>query len=118
MGGRRDAGPPSFCADGVEGASGNFSISGGAARSLVTQTGILRVTGVTVTLTGTPAFSTAFASANLMGFLFAANITFSGSGTGKRYDSVNNSVVYTNGAGASYFPGNATGTTSNGGQYV
>jgi hypothetical protein len=72
---------------------------------------------LTVTITGTPAFSTAFAYASDLGFIRAAGMTFSGSATGARYSAGLNSVIDTSGGGASYFPGNAAGSTATGGQY-
>ena len=44
--------------------------------------------------------------------------TFSGSATGKRFEATVNGVIYSSGAGASYLPGNAAGTTATGGQYI
>jgi hypothetical protein len=47
----------------------------------------------------------------------AAAATFTGSATGLRYHVEENSVIETNAAGATFFPGNAAGTTTTGGQY-
>ena len=71
----------------------------------------------TITLAGTPAFSTCFALVQVCGVLLA-NSTFSGSATGTRYTVTLNGVVQTFGGGASYFPGSAAGTTATGGQYA
>ena len=38
--------------------------------------------------------------------------------TGTRYSVTNNGVVFTNGGGATYLPGNAAGSSANGGQYL
>ena len=74
--------------------------------------------GITITISGTPAFSTYFAFATRVGFILCYSITFSGSATGTRYLSDKNSVLDTNGGGATYLPGNALGSTATGGQYI
>jgi hypothetical protein len=43
--------------------------------------------------------------------------TFSGSATGKRYAIDTNAVVFVGGAGATYLPGDVTGTVATGAQY-
>lgn len=99
-------------------ASGNYTIIGSASEHMAVNTlGQFDMGSVTVTLSGTPAFSTAFATAERLG-LIQASATFSGSATGTRYSATTNSVIDTNGGGASYIPGNAAGSTSTGGQYV
>ena len=74
----------------------------------------------TVTLTGTPAFSTAFVSASTASnvYCFSSTLSFSGSSTGVRYALVCLAQANTAGAGASYFPGNSAGTTASGAQYI
>ncbi len=74
--------------------------------------------GQTVTLTGTPAFATAFITAEEGSIARLLGLTFSGSATGVRYTCTLNSVINTNGGGASYFPGNSAGSTATGGQYA
>lgn len=99
-------------------ATGNYSItSGGNSHYELIGPSTIRVQNVTVTLTGTPAFATAFATSNRLGFLIASGITFSGSATGTRYSASENGIITTLGAGANYFPGNAAGSTATGGQY-
>lgn len=71
----------------------------------------------TITLTGTPAFSAAFALASGLSHQLVNANTFSGSATGARYLCVLNGAVDTNGSGATYLPGNSAGSTSTGGQY-
>lgn len=78
--------------------------------------GIIVISGGTITVSGTPAF-TLFAEAQGLAELFCV-ATFSGSATGARYSSSQNSVINVNGAGANYFPGNSAGSTATGGQYV
>lgn len=99
----------------------NYTISGSAAEGhfLGVWSGQVIAGSITITLTGTPDFgSDGFALAQYVGALHLNGITFSGSGTGKRYLSDANSIVYTAGGGANYFPGNVPGTTSNNGLYL
>lgn len=92
------------------------AVSGGAV--LVSPDG----NSITVTLTGTPAFSTAFAHAFMCGVLdtpeAAGNLTFSGSATGVRYLAELNGVINTQGGGATFYPGGSAGSTATGGQYA
>lgn len=100
-------------------ASGNYTISGNSPLHMqMTAGGSFLASSITVTVSGTPAFSTAFAYATTNATITAYLITYSGSATGKRYDSTLNAVINTFGGGASYFPGNASGTTATGGQYA
>ena len=69
-----------------------------------------------ITLSGTRAFTT-FAVAELASYI-QCGTSFTGSATGKRYDVTGNGVIYTFGAGATYFPGDVAGTTATGGQYL
>ncbi len=104
---------------GVCQAVGNYTISGAAQRHMrAEQGGRIRVPGITATLSGTPAFSSEFASAAAGGGIRANGNTYTGAATGKRYDGTLNGVIDTGGGGANYFPGNAAGTTATGGQYV
>jgi uncharacterized phiE125 gp8 family phage protein len=98
---------------------GNYKISGGAAYHVVaSQSGSVSGQSITVTLTGTPAFTSAFARATRSGTTKSAAITYSGAATGPRYFAEANGVVYTAGGGASYFPGDSAGSVTTGGQYV
>lgn len=100
-------------------AIGNYSIIGNAAFHLFGNGGgLVQARAVTVTLTGTPAFSGAFARANDLGSVQANNTSFSGSATGSRYMAMSNGVILTGGGGANFFPGDADGTISSGGQYA
>lgn len=101
-------------------AQATYTISGAASYHYIcAQQGEIRVTGSswTVTVTGSPAF-TIFALAQDLGFIHHTSVTFSGTVTGKRYESNSNSVIKTYGGGASYFPGNSAGSTATGGQYA
>lgn len=100
-------------------ATGNYTISGGAGAHMYASTlGSLRIQSITITLSGTPAFSSFFASAVVAGAMNVSSLTFSGTATGKRYDASLNGVINTNGGGASYFPGSTAGSTATGGQYI
>jgi hypothetical protein len=97
----------------------NFSIVGGAAQFIRALTGgIVSVVTSTITVTGTPAFTTfAQAEGGIISF-YSPTTTFSGSATGARYSATLNAVINTFGGGANYFPGNAGGATGTGGQYA
>jgi hypothetical protein len=96
-----------------------YAVSGSASSHMFADTNatIYLSGGITVTLTGTPAFSI-FASALKCSVIRAIAITFSGSATGSRYSVVTNAVIDTGGGGANYFPGNSAGSTATGGQYA
>jgi len=69
----------------------------------------------TVSMSGTPAFTTAYVNAVELASVNLLNNTYSGSATGKRYNVTLNAVVNTYGA---TLPGDAAGTTATGGQYA
>ena len=73
---------------------------------------------ITVTLTGTPAFSGNFAG-SAQGGIYCLGDTFSGSATGNRYLDWKLGLIDTNGAGTTYLPGNAANGSAGtyGGQY-
>ena len=85
------------------------AVSGGAVRSEI---------AITVTLTGVPAFTGAFVRGQTLGLCAYYGATFVGTATGARYDASANGVVFSNGAGATYYPGNVAGTVGTGGQYL
>ncbi len=99
-------------------AVGNYSIVGSAQHHMRSSGGVIRTSNYSVTVVGTPAFSGAFAMAERAGLIDAFGMTFTGTATGKRYDASGNGVIFTNGGVASYFPGNAAGTSATGGQYL
>lgn len=97
----------------------SYTISGGAAyhwQASRPGSQIAPSVNITITLTGTPAFSSAFAVGQDLGYIAmpSGQVTFSGAATGSRYASVNNSVIDTNGGGASFFPGNSAGSAVTG----
>lgn len=72
----------------------------------------------TITLVGTPNWSTCFVYGASNASILMDGNTFSGGATGKRFQVESNAVLQTFGAAASYLPGNSNGTTATGGQYV
>lgn len=99
--------------------SGGYTISGGAQVHFYAELGSkIYIRAVTITLSGTPAFSASFCNLILGSTAYLDTLTFSGAATGKRYDLTSNAAVNTGGGGASYFPGNSAGSTATGGQYL
>lgn len=99
--------------------SANYTVSGSAAAHFTSNLGgFISSNSRTVTLSGTPAFAGAFASASDMGLIQCVSNTFSGAATGTRYSVSGNSVIETNGGGATYFPGSIAGASATGGQYI
>lgn len=101
-------------------ATGNYTISGGASRHWIASGPGARIvcSGKTITITGTPNFTTAFAMAEELGQVRPTANTFSGAATGSRYNATSLGLIQTNGAGVNALPGNSAGSTANGGQYV
>ena len=109
---------------------GSYTVSGNAqAHWIAAHAGILTVpavlTGslmVTVSFTGARTFSSSFAIATNGGLIISSSSTtqfsFPSGVVGPRYLATLNAVIDTGGSGPSFFPGNATGTTANGGQYI
>jgi hypothetical protein len=94
----------------------DYSITGAAAQHWIADFGgAINVSNLTLTITGTPAF-TRFAWA-YTGLIFCAGITFSGSATGQRFRSENNGVIETQTLSYTYLPGNSAGAQASGGIY-
>ncbi len=97
---------------------GATTIEGGAQQHLyATANGNILMAGSTVTLTGTPVFSSAFAYSQMTGIVSAYSNSYSGAASGVRYRVSMNGVIFVSGAGETVFPGNAAGTALSGGQY-
>jgi hypothetical protein len=97
---------------------GAATISGNSQRFVSAENqGSINIGFATFTLTGTPAFASAFAYADRLSVISANTTIFSGSATGARYSVTLNSAINTFGGGASYFPGDSSGSTATGGQY-
>ncbi len=94
---------------------GDYTISGGATRHIWLEGGgaAADLEDHTVTITGTPAFTTAFVVVDKTCNMFSLNQTFSGSATGVRYQIVDLGVISTASGGTadldSYFPGDTQG---------
>jgi hypothetical protein len=71
----------------------------------------------TITITGTPAFSTAFAYCTRTALMEFASNTFSGAATGARYNAGSGGGINTFGGGATYFPGDTAGSATTPGWY-
>jgi hypothetical protein len=100
-------------------ATGNYAISAGTPTHLsLAGLAMVRIQNRTVTLSGTPNFSARFLNAQGLSYALVNGNTYSGAATGQRYNVTMNSVINTNGAGATYLPGNSAGGTASGGQYV
>lgn len=98
-----------------------YTISGGAPiHYQVDSGGSVVCVSVTVTLTGTPAFSTQFAQVSTLGLLNVDGVTWSGAATGTRYTVTTNGVLNTNTGSTTTLPGNAAAATptASGGQYT
>ena len=97
----------------------NYTISGSARYHLqVNNQGLIQTpNAVTVTLTGTPAF-TRYCNVVTLGYAAVNNFSFSGGATGQRYRVTLNAIINTLGGGADFFPGSAAGVAETGGQYV
>ena len=94
-------------------------ISGGGSSYISAEDGgRIQFFGITVTLTGTPAFSWVFANSGGISKIIMGGATFSGAATGTRYQVLQNSVLDTAGGGASFFPGSVAGSSTSGGQYL
>lgn len=100
--------------------TGNYSITGAATSHIRLNRGaLLASSGRTVTITGTLNFANGFmrADAAAQAAYFSSSFT-GGTVTGTRYVLTMLGGVNTFGGGASYFPGNAAGTTATGAQYA
>lgn len=97
----------------------DYKISGGASSHYDAEdAGVIKFAVQNITLTGYFNFPAGFANSGRGGLIDAFGQTYIGSGTGPRYVVAGNSVIFTNGGGANYFPGNSAGTASTGGQYL
>lgn len=96
----------------------NYEISGNCQFHVQAQTtGIIDISGRTVTLSGTPNWTSRFAQVGAIGYLAAVSMTFTGSATGKRFVAADNGVISVGGAASTYFPGDVAGTVATGGIY-
>lgn len=102
--------------DGNITAAANYAISGAATVHYQISTGgSVACNSKVITITGTPAFSTAYLYATTCGMASLGGTTYSGSATGVRYSISLNAVADTGGA---TLPGGTAGSTATGGQYA
>lgn len=102
----------------IPGSGGNYTIAGNANHHiLLNGLATILMSGITVTLSGTPAWATSFCTF-AAGVATMYSVTFSGSATGKRYQGTLTGVLNSFGAGtaSTYFPGNSNGTVATGAQ--
>lgn len=93
---------------------GNYTISAGCAEHWSCAGGMIRGETGTITLTGTPAWTGAFAVSNGgNAFILSGSNTFSGAATGTRYTIMRGGIIV--GGTETYLPGNAQGTFVQGG---
>lgn len=100
----------------------SYSISGGGIGHILCEyaSNVYYSSGRTVTISNTPAFSSAFVHSFAGGTIRAPTITFAGTGaTGKRALVEMNGLIAETGTaiGGTYFPGNVAGTAATGGQF-
>lgn len=93
-----------------------YTVSGGASAHLLAIAGVV-TTNVLCTLSGTPAFGSAFALASRQGMILVNGMTFAGSATGPRYLAELGGGIFTNGGGASFLPGDSAGSATSPGWY-
>lgn len=95
----------------------NYAISGGARYHMLNVgPSLIDVNSLTITLTGTPAFSSGFAGVQ-GGQITGYFNTYSGAATGVRYTADRLGLIDARG-GATYFPGDTAGTVTNSGLYI
>lgn len=91
-----------------------YTISGGADYHYFAQlAGIIENGGAAVTVSGTPAFASSFAYADMCGIISVYPGSFTGAATGKRYTATTGGIIKTFGSGTSYLPGDVAGTGTN-----
>lgn len=99
----------------------NYTIAGSALNHFFVENNALIYirAGLTITVTGTPAF-TSFANVSNGGVIKFENgsSVFSGAATGLYFQLTTNAVIDTGTGNLTFLPGNAAGTTATGGQYV
>lgn len=100
--------------------TGNYTINGNAAAH-VHQPGAgqyLHTAGITVTLTGTPAFSSFFIGMRGTSYSYMGATTFSGAATGTRFTVHYGAVLDCETKSTTFLPGNAAGTVVDGALYI
>ena len=118
-----DTGASIFCYNEIGSGGGiGYTISGGGVAHYNASAGTIVCANLTVTLTGTPAFTVFAQVANSGGALLAPSMTYSGAATGQRYSvlingSINIGLSANCAPASTYFPGSTNGACLSGGQY-
>lgn len=96
----------------------NYTVSGNATMHYeALEQGRISIGGVTITTSGNPAFTTAFADCESNSTIVQSGATFTGNATGPRYRVLTGGAIVTNG-GNNYFPGSIAGSTDQFSVYV
>lgn len=102
--------------------AGSYAIVGSAVRHIFAGlNGVIDyLATMTVTLTGTPAFTDQLARASDNGTIYCSSsqVTFSGAATGQRYNALQGGGIDTEGGGANFFPGSVAGAATAPGFYA
>lgn len=98
--------------------STGLTVAGNMSGLCAVDGGVIQFFAITVTLTGTPAFSWTTMSATSFGLIAVAGVTFSGAATGVRYSCLTAGGINTGGGGASFIPGNSAGSAASPGWYL
>ena len=107
----------------VASATAPYTISGGAQYHIAAfNAGTVGIQRSPVSIVGNPVFSKIFAHAIGTAVIYAVGASFAGAATGVRYGAELNAVHLTTPTGGTsnpnFYPGNAAGSVSSGGQYV
>lgn len=107
-----------YVSQGTVACSAGYTVAGNSPiRVWAAGNGVYKEEFMTITYSGTPAFSTANIYARSGAYVASGASTQSGSATGQRYNVDENAVVATLGGGANFYPGNSAGTTGTTGVY-
>lgn len=98
----------------------DYTISGNAGRHVLASGpgSVIRLSSITITLSGTLAFGNAFAHAEELAEIRPTGLTFIGTATGKRYIAERLALIQTNGQSTTWLPGNVAGTEAQSGIYT
>jgi uncharacterized protein DUF2793 len=97
---------------------GDYSISGNADFHIFLEVGaVVETLPGTVTLTGTPAFTSDYIQCWECSVARLGGLTFAGTATGRRYLATLNSTITTDEGGPTYLPGDTAGAVIKGGRY-
>lgn len=94
-------------------ALGPWTVSGSCNISMIAEDEAFIIGGQTLTVSGTPAWTTAYCQADLKGFQDYTGFTFTGAGaTGKRCQVLSQGTIFSGGGGSlnTFFPGSVNGT--------